>query len=175
MGARRRGNHTRGHVAPKPRTILQSVKALGGAVKPIRTRQKIRKDRIPQGGRLKWVGVSPKQALINLAPDGSEPERKVYGWLVRRNVPFRYQQPVMGGRLPGGAVIDFILTLRQPQIALRVMGYWHRMPGQMVKDDIQRTSLEEFGFIVEDVWEYEIITLDRLNTRMRKLVYGMKV
>lgn len=106
-------------------------------------------------------------------PTTSEPESLVFGWLVRNDVPFGYQVDILGGRqVPGGAVLDFVLYFRHPLIVIRLMGYYHKFAGQVARDDAQLSYLHQEGYVVYDVWEYEISTEDRLNDTMRKIVYG---
>jgi hypothetical protein len=136
----------------------------------------VRKSDIPTGQRLREVGLTEEQRLIIRTPEGSIPERMVYGWLRRHKIPFRYQQSVMGGRVPGGAIIDFVIEQGITPIALRVMGYhWHTLPGQRYRDDIQREALENNGFRVVDAWDYEVNTYDRVNATMNEVMYGINL
>ncbi len=103
----------------------------------------------------------------------SLPERRVYGWLIRHRIDFEYQASLLGGRKPGGAVVDFIVALRQPPLVLRIMSYWHTSPTSKVFDDKQAQEIEDLGYQVEDVWEYELNTPDATNHTMMRILYGM--
>jgi hypothetical protein len=103
----------------------------------------------------------------------SLPERRVYGWLVRHKIDFEYQAELLGGRRPGGAVVDFIVALRQPPLVLRIMSYWHTSPASKAFDDVQAQEIEELGYQTEDVWEYELETPDETNSTMMRILYGM--
>lgn len=86
---------------------------------------------------------------------GSTWEQNVYAVLQERKIPFDYQVSELGGRMPGGTVIDFVVykpgTLRR--IALYVDGpRWHtarREPYEAQK----RADLVRLGYevmVVED-------------------------
>jgi G:T-mismatch repair DNA endonuclease (very short patch repair protein) len=125
--------------------------------------------------RKQKYGESEQEALMALAPeDASTPEKMVYGWLVRQDIPFGFQVEVEGGRVPGGAVIDFVIYLREPELAIRVMGYWHEMLIQKVRDDLQLDSLIQLGYEVVDIWDYEVNTVDKLERKMMEVLYGIK-
>jgi len=53
------------------------------------------------------------------------------------------------------------------------MSYWHRMPGTQLNDELQRDALEALGFRVVDIWEYEVNSYDKVNMKMREIIYGM--
>jgi hypothetical protein len=120
-------------------------------------------------------GLTPEEELARIAPAdaGSNPERILYGWLVKHNITFTYQEPILGGRMPGGAVLDFVLYDMNPPIIIRVMSYWHESPDQRLADDIQLGNLLDLGYNVEDIWEWEINTVEKVNNKMREVLYGI--
>ena len=125
--------------------------------------------------QIKKVGETPEEKLMALAPEeASTPEKMIFGWLTFREIPFVFQGALMGGRTPGGAVVDFMLTDREPQLVLRVMGYWHEMILQKVHDDAQLAALEYLGYDVEDIWDYEVKTWKSCNKRMLEVLYGFR-
>jgi len=104
----------------------------------------------------------------------SYPEATVYYELVQRRlqdgVHFDFQSSVLGGRLElGGAVVDFKFLDRP--LALRIMGeYWHprwQAMGLGLRDEEQRLVLEGLGWTVKDLWESEVLDLDRLEAWLR--------
>jgi hypothetical protein len=116
---------------------------------------------------------SPEESLAALGPSkASLPERMVYGWLIRHKVIFDYQSPVLGGKVAGGAVLDFVLHDRVDPIVIRIQSYWHTGASNMFADAIQLSSLQELKYTVEDVWEWEINTVSRLDNKMRQILYG---
>jgi very-short-patch-repair endonuclease len=100
----------------------------------------------------------------------STPEVIVYNWLTKRNIEFKFQSVFAGGIWEfGGAVVDFVLTERM--IALRVQGiYWHQGVSKKGSDDIQRETIESYGYTVVDVWEDDIE--NRLDETMNKAIRG---
>ena len=126
----------------------------------------------PTGTRLRKYGLTPEEQYMQYAPEGTKPERLVFGWLLKHKFMFDFQQPVMGGRIPGGAVVDFIIYDKQPPIALRIMSFWHESPEVKWTDDIQAENLFQLGYQVEDVWEREINTLDKVDYKMRQIIFG---
>jgi len=128
--------------------------------------------RIPIGTRLLMVGEDLRTAMSAGPMDASPAERAVYGWLVRFDIPFMFQQPILGGRaVPGGAVVDFVI-LFDPPIALRVMSYWHTDPSAVEIDEVQRIVLEQEGFRVVDIWEWDTIDWTRMSRILEQLLFG---
>lgn len=109
---------------------------------------------------------------MQYAPEGTAPERLVFGWLKRHHFMFEYQTPLMGGRVPGGAIVDFIIYDKSPPIVIRVQSYWHEAAVVRWNDQIQRDGLEALGYVVEDVWEREINTVERVDSKMRQIIFG---
>lgn len=131
---------------------------------------------LPQsaGTKLRKHGMTPEERLAQYAPAGSSsvPERMVFGWLKTHNFLFTFQDPVMGGRVPGGAVVDFIVYDKTPPVVIRIMSYWHKSPLVQIGDDIQMDMLLNLGYQVEDVWESEVNTVERVDEKMRQVFYG---
>lgn len=126
----------------------------------------------PLGTRLRKYGLTPEEQLMQYAPGGSKPERMVFGWLLRHKFIFEFQVSVLGGRAPGGAVIDFVIYDKVPAIALRVQSFWHAPPEVKWADDIQAQNLTEMGYQVEDVWESDVNTIDRVDATMQHIMFG---
>ena len=127
-------------------------------------------------GRIQKYGLPQLEEYAKNSPgDASLPEKLVYAWLVKHGIPFNYQYALMGGHVPGGAIVDFVIYLRDPSVILRIMGYyWHnKSPASQINDDLQLESLEDLGYIVEDIWDYEVNTLKKLFAKMSSVIYGM--
>jgi len=128
-----------------------------------------------RGTKLESHGLTRDEELM-LATAGIErmsmPERRIYGWLVRHKIEFESQVPLMGGRRPGGAVVDFIIYTRVPPIVLRVQSYWHTDPAAKSFDDYQKQAIEDLGYQVVDVWEYELSGEEETHFTMVTILYG---
>ncbi|KKM96670.1 hypothetical protein LCGC14_1175760 [marine sediment metagenome] len=173
MGTRRKRKRNRSHLTiPKNAKEALLIFASKSVPVPKLGRRPPKGERIRQGTRLRQHGYTPEESLMLLAPDGSKPERIIYGWLVRHQVPFEYQVPLMGGRVPGGAIIDFKLNIRFPAILIRVQSYWHTKIGRIIKDELQLQALQNLGYDVRDVWDYEVSTEAKVHTVMTHLIYG---
>lgn len=82
----------------------------------------------------------------------SDLEWRVYKALKRlgwsdSNVDF--QTPILGGRLPGGAVLDFVVwTMGGPVIVEPNGDYWHTSAAQLIQRDKQRSQM------IAEVWHH---------------------
>jgi len=123
-------------------------------------------------GRVWKHGLTPEELLMRIAPAGTAPERMLFGWLVTHGISFTFQEPVLGGRVPGGAIIDFVIYEVEPPLAIRVQSYWHTSGESMLHDEVQAGVLMDLGFSVQDIWEFEVNTVERVNLKMRELLYG---
>ena len=172
MGARRRSYGNRSNVVfPKSgRAALRQIETPG--LPALRWKRTSKGKPEPLGTRLRKYGLTPEEIYMQHAPEGTAPERLLFGWLKRHGFLFQFQQPVLGGRAPGGAVIDFVLFDKFPNIALRIMSYWHDSPEAKWADDIQRANLEELGLEVIDLWEGEINTVEKVDQKMREILFG---
>lgn len=133
-------------------------------------------DPFPKGTRLKEFGMTPEERLMNYAPvESTVPEKLVYGWLVTHDIPFKYQEQFFGGRLPGGAIVDFMIFEVSHPIALRIMSFWHEAPEMQWHDEVQRGMLMEMDITVTDVYEHEINTADKLDIKMMEVLYGLNL
>jgi len=126
----------------------------------------------PTGSRLLKHGLTDEERLMRYSPEGTTPERMVFGWLRLHGFLFTYQEAVLGGRVPGGAVVDFVVYDKYPPIAIRIMSYWHKSAQAQINDAIQQEMLLDLGFYVGDVWENEINTIEKLERKMREILYG---
>lgn len=155
-----------------PSNWTETLNQLGYSEPRIRYTKPHKGDYIRRG-RIKKYGLTPEQQLMQYAPEGSKPERMVFGWLVRHDISFLYQESVLGGRaIPGGAVLDFVILHQATPIVVRIMSYWHENAEQEWRDDISLGALRDMGLVVEDVWEYEINTYDKVNRKMQEILYG---
>ena len=125
---------------------------------------KIRKNRIVETAEERYKLGTPVEA--------SEPEKMVYAWLVRNQFDFEYQVSVIGGRAPGGAVLDFVVYATAIPLVIRVQSYWHAMAAQAANDDIQLAKLQEMGYNVVDVWESDLGTVESTEDIMMRTIYG---
>jgi len=157
-----------------PKSAKAAVDALG------KQRLKFRPATLPKLSAAKRArptkyGYTPEELLELDATGGyrlSGPEKRVSGWLNRHDIPFESQVELMGGRVPGGAVVDFVIYMGFPPLIIRIQSYWHETISARANDDLQRNSLEELGYRVEDVWEHEIQTEDEVHWTMMKVIYG---
>lgn len=100
---------------------------------------------------------------------GSFAEYKIFkelerrGW--RQDEEFSYQSPLLGGRQElGGAVVDFIIYITTPRLAIRVQGeYWHFNRGfdQRGEDIIQKERITNLGYDVVDILERDCLARPR--------------
>jgi len=173
VGKGRRRNRARIDVVPT-RTLLQAVRqwedSTGAPHVPYLRTSKGESIRV--GSRLRKFGLTPEETYQQYAPEGTAPERLLFGWLARHDVWFSYQVKELGGRLPGGAIIDFVIWEKTPYLVIRVMSYWHDNPESQSRDMLQRLALEELGYWVEDVRESEINTVEKVDATMRTLLYA---
>ena len=101
-------------------------------------------------------------------------EKKVYSWLVKREIPFRTQVKMFGyaGEL-GSATVDFIIDERN--LALRCMGsYWHSSMEAKARDELGKERLINEGYIVVDLWE-EDLSEENLDRTMELALQGIEV
>jgi len=125
-----------------------------------------------RGTRISKYGMTPEEELMKYAPEGTKPERMVFGWLVRHGYSFEFQESVAGGRIPGGAVVDFCVYDKYPPMAIRIQSYWHESAEVQWSDSIQLDTLINMGFQVEDIWEYEVNTVAKVDRKMREVIFG---
>jgi len=126
------------------------------------------------GTRLISLGEDMRTRLSAGPIDASPAERAVYGWLQRFGISFDFQRPIMGGRrIPGGAVVDFLIFVTHPPTVLRVMSYWHTSPSERAIDDLQKSIIEEDGYYrVIDIWEWETMDYDMMSRRLEEIIFG---
>lgn len=152
--------------------ILDAAEIEGGVPRFRWTNKGRSNDPFPKGTRIKKFGLTPEEELMKIAPEGTKPERLLYGWLVTHDIPFSYQEPYLGGRVPGGAIIDFVIFEKHPPIVIRIMSYWHKSPSMQWRDSIQYDALVNLGLYVVDLWEREINTIDKVEREMQKILFG---
>lgn len=81
------------------------------------------------------------------------------------NIEYRYQVPIMGGRIRGGQILDFVIY-HPFEIAVPVFGeYWHL--GQL--DTVQTFKLNQIQQIfgknkVIILWGSETVTLEKAKS-----------
>lgn len=136
------------------------------------TKKATKGEREPRGTRIRKYGLTPEEVYMQYAPEGTAPERLLFGWLKRHGYMFTFQRPILGGRLPGGAVVDFVIYDKQPPIILRIMSYWHTSLSAQWSDALQKDRLMELGYQVVDLWEYDINTVAKVAETMRSIMYG---
>lgn len=133
-------------------------------------------DSIPTGKKLFIKhGETPEEALAKIAPveAKSMPERLLYGWLIKHHISFAYQTNVAGGRaVPGGAVLDFVIYEKAAPMVIRLQSYWHKGAENVYADDIQLNMLQQMGFVVVDIYDYEINSTPKLDNKMRQILFG---
>jgi very-short-patch-repair endonuclease len=104
----------------------------------------------------------PKEEVI-----GTLEERIMYLALTKRNIEFDFQSSIQGGRLLlGGMVADFILLDRP--VIIRVQGTkWHQGLLATARDEIQKAYLEAMGYIILDIWDWQIHNEELLEDWLR--------
>jgi len=172
MGKSRRRKSNRSNIT-FPKSPSDALQRMDVGVPRIKWRHPAKGEAEPTGRRLSKYGLTEEEKLMQYAPEGSAPERLVFGWLVRNDIIFQYQVSVAGGRaIPGGAVLDFVIYEKDPPIVLRIQSYWHESASMQWADEIQMEMLTEIGFRVEDVYESEVNTVARVDQTMREILFG---
>lgn len=99
---------------------------------------------------------------------GSLEERILYKALSLRKIPFDFQSSMIGGRMElGGMVADFILLDRNAII--RVQGtIWHTGIVAEARDKEHRAIMENMGYVVWDIWDWEIRNRDLMDDWLRR-------
>ena len=153
---------------------LGSIKGMpklgkGGWQRPPSVRDIVVKPKVP-GER-----EDPLEKMAMQGVSGSLPERIIWKWLEDSGHLYDVQRAFAGGRrVAGGMMLDFyVYSLGVARVVLRVQGeYWHRIrPGQRSKDDSQAFRLRAAGYIVVDLWEYDIYQA-ALADRVGRYVMG---
>ena len=105
----------------------------------------------------------------------SEPEKKVWKWLTKNDIPFTTQKKMWGGTSElGGAVIDFLVE--SMNLAIRVMGtYWHEGLVPDARDTLGKEMLAAAGYAVVDVWEDNLETPEEVEYTMKLALQGLEV
>ena len=158
-----------------PTSKGEALKAYASSSVPVLKWRKASKTKPgPTGSKLPKVGLTEAEKLLQISGEGTIPERMLYGWLVRHNIEFSYQESVLGGRNPGGAVLDFVIYDSAVPIVIRVQSYWHMGAAAQWADDIQMENLLDLGYRVEDVDEGDLNTPEKVDKTMRGVLYGAK-
>lgn len=139
-------------------TLRTQRSRTGRWVRPFKL--KVRDEHVLHRRGVAGAAIGPTDLELRAVPHekvrGSVQERIVYKELLKRQIPFDFQPSIDGGRLQlGGMVADFIL-LDRPLI-IRVQGStWHTPFGALAKDEAQKMYLEAMGYIVVDIWDWQI-------------------
>jgi len=124
VGTRSKRGRNRGYLKAT-RILRQAVKSLAVFIKSPPHRLAARHAEQLRKGIIRKYGLSRLEAYARKSPrDASLPERLVHAWLTKHGIPFSYQYALMGGHVPGGAIVDFVIRLRNPSVVLRIMGYY---------------------------------------------------
>lgn len=128
----------------------------------------------PVKTRMPKMGQDPLEAraVPFEAIRGSLEERIVYKELLRRKISFDFQSSMQGGRQElGGIVVDFIIF--HLNVAMRVQGtIWHTGAEAVARDEIHRALLENQGYHVWDIWDWQIHDKDLFEDWMRRHLGG---
>lgn len=117
--------------------------------------------------------AKPKESmgLIRGMTPGSMEEWRVGVALMRYKVDFRYQVPILGGRLlRGGQLLDFLLYIPYA-LPLPVFGnYWHR--AQLRNEDKLKLAIlwQIYRVEPEIIWGDEVQTQEDANIRIREVI-----
>lgn len=112
--------------------------------------------------RAKSYRVSRSFVWVDPYPEipGTKPEKIVYAALVRRKIPFQFQEwfhvdPALNLQSADWLRPDF--TVPAAKIIIAVQGdYFHTQPAQIEKDSLQFAIYNMMGWTVLPWWEYDI-------------------
>jgi len=102
---------------------------------------------------------------------GTEPEKKVYAYLMQTGIPF-YYQTMVDVSIPGIDLIkwarpDFVIP--SYKIVIEVQGaYWHSTAEQMDEDATKHALYEMAGYKVLTWWDYELAYQHPAELAMRE-------
>lgn len=127
-----------------------------------------------EGRFLRW--------LAKVGGVGTRPEFMCYEALERMGMrapqstpypgmDFEFQVPVLGGRgQKGGAVIDLMVHVVSPRVAIRVQGeFWHYVDAPTREADIiERIAIQNLGYKVVD-----ILSQDTIDEQRTAFVVGL--
>ena len=126
-----------------------------------------------RGPKRPWVTGDPRERRAVQGIRGTLPERIVYMWLVKvlrlvSGVDFSFQASQDGGRANlGGLVVDFLFPIMM--MVINVQGPTHKEYLRSQKDKEQTAILEDMGYRVYDLWDWEIYDEYLFENKMRKL------
>jgi hypothetical protein len=126
-------------------------------------------------GKFELLGGTWEDMLGEVAPDEVEAtsDRLIYGWLKREQIDFEYGHIIVGGQVDAYAFVEFFLPYEIPQICIRVLSYyWDKKSPLDFKSESERAALEYMGYRVEDVWDYDVNTYNKVEDKMREILYG---
>lgn len=98
---------------------------------------------LTQGKDLKRKEPEMKGPFRVLGRKASDIEYRTYQTLLKLGWghEIEFQVDVLGGRMPGGAVLDYVVWTYGGPVILEVNGdYWHSRGEQMIQEDLQRRS-----------------------------------
>lgn len=117
---------------------------------PKQQRERLDKFRVTRTGA--WIDPYP------LIP-GTKPEKMVYAELMRRRIPFKYQEwlHVDLAQLSSNSWYRPDFQLPDYKMIIEVQGsYWHTQAEQMAQDALKYSLYEMLGWKVLKWWDYEI-------------------
>jgi len=126
-----------------------------------------------RGPKRPWVTGDPRERRAVQGIRGTLPERIVYMWLVKvlrlvSGIDFDFQASTSGGRMElGGIVADFLFPMMM--LIINVQGPTHKEYLRSQKDKEQTAILEDMGYRVYDIWDWEIYDEYLFENKMRKL------
>lgn len=112
--------------------------------------------------RAKRYKVTRTGVWIDPFPEipGTRPEKIVYAALVRRGIPFQFQEWFQVDRSLGLQSADWLrpdFTVPGAKLIIAVQGdYFHTQPAQIEKDSLQFAIYQLMGWTVLPWWEYDI-------------------
>lgn len=125
--------------------------------------------------------------LLKVGGTGTRPEYACYaalerlGYLGPESDPpgndFRFQVGVNGGRQRGGAIIDLLVEVVSPPVAIRVQGeFFHFVDDPSKESDIlQKRMIESLGFTVVDILAQDTLNRQRVDEVVRLALLGMEL
>lgn len=140
---------------------IKPFKIPASALKPTRRRPKPGAFPKPENTDPKIPHFDTSGLLILGKPIGSIPEWHVSQALDILGLAYRYQVPVLGGRIIGGAVIDFRVYTVPIHTFVWVQGdYFHTRGNKEEEDAFLMARVNAIYHIPNvEVWEHEVLTI----------------
>lgn len=130
------------------------------------------KDRPKERAVSDALNEPPVSGMYVQGRKATAPEWRVAQALNRRGIKYDFQKNVLGGRNPGGSVLDFYLYTAPLPTPMNVQGeYWHRL-SRSYEDKLKEAQVNEmFGKATNRmvlVWERDLGSVDEAEVELGK-------